>query len=161
VDVHNFLIERDVSHEVVPTRGRLRSAERIASVLDLPADVVGKVVVFEGRPHPVAAVLPAKMEADDGLVARAAGRGRLRRATDDRASELTEYLAESIPPAGLPDGFVVVLDASFDRDEVLYFPAGEVRGVLKIRGTDLARATGAIVAPITQSDRAAPRRGRR
>ena len=47
VDVHNFLVEREVPHEVVPTRGRLRSAERISSVLDLPPDQVGKVVIFE------------------------------------------------------------------------------------------------------------------
>ena len=154
VDVHNFLIEHDAPHEVVPTRGRLRSSERIASVLDLPPDVVGKVVIFEGRGHPIAAVIPAGTQPDAGLVAKAVGRGRLRAVTDDRASELTEYLAESIPPAGLPDGFVLVLDDSLDRDEVLYFAGGEVRAVLKIRGKDLARATNARVAPIVHPDHA-------
>jgi prolyl-tRNA editing enzyme YbaK/EbsC (Cys-tRNA(Pro) deacylase) len=159
VDVHNYLVEHDAPHEVVPTRGRLRSAERIASVLDLPPDQVGKVVIFESRTEPIAAVVPAGREPDPILVGKAVRRGRLSAATDDRASELTEYLAESIPPAGLPNGFVVVLDDSLDRDEVLYFTGGEVRAVLKIRGKDLARATQARVAPIVQARRTAtPRR---
>ena len=148
VDVHNFLIERDAPHEVVPTRGRLRSADRIASALDLPPDQVGKVVIFEGRAGPIAAVVPAGHEPDPSLVAKALGRGRVRPATEDRALELTGYLAESIPPAGLPNGFAVVIDTSLDRDEVLYFIGGESRSVLKIRGKDLARATKARVAPI-------------
>jgi hypothetical protein len=48
VDVTNFLIERDVPHEVFRTRGRLRSAEWLADVLELPRDEVGKVVLLEG-----------------------------------------------------------------------------------------------------------------
>ena len=148
MDVHNFLVERDVPHEVVPTRGRLRSAERISSVLDLPPDQVGKVVIFESRSEPIAAVVPAGQEPDPTLLVKAVKRGRLSPANDERASELTEYLAESVPPAGLPNGFMVVLDDSLDRDDVLYFAGGEVRAVLKIRGKDLVRATKARVAPI-------------
>ena len=148
MDVHNYLIERDVPHEVFPTRGRLRSPERIAAVLDLPRDEVGRVVIFEGSSAPVAAVVPVGRDPDPGLVRKAARAGQLSQATDDRASELTGYLAESIPPAGLPGEFVVVIDPSLDRDEVLYFAGGEVRALLKIRGKDLVRATRARVAPI-------------
>ena len=36
VDVHNHLVERDTAHELFNVRGRFRSAERLASVLDLP-----------------------------------------------------------------------------------------------------------------------------
>jgi prolyl-tRNA editing enzyme YbaK/EbsC (Cys-tRNA(Pro) deacylase) len=81
-------------------------------------------------------------------VARASGQPSVELASDDRASELTGYLPESIPPVGLPEGIRLVLDPALDRDDVLYFPGGEVRAVLKIRGRDLARATGAVVCPI-------------
>ena len=47
VDVHNFLLERDTPHEVFLARGRLRSADRIAAVLDLRPGEVGRVVMFE------------------------------------------------------------------------------------------------------------------
>lgn len=156
VDVHNFLTEREAQHEVFPARGRLRSSERLAAVLDLPAEVVGKVAIFERDGQAVAAVLPSGHEADPTLVARAVGANDLHPASDPRASELTEYLAESIPPAGLPPDITVVVDRSLDRDEVLYFPGGESRSVLKIRGTELVRATGATVAAIVRAERVAP-----
>src|SRR5205823_13402249 len=85
---------------------------------------------------------------DIDAVAAAVGATSLTPASDARASELTGYLAESIPPAGLPRSFSVVVDDSLDRDAVLYFPGGEVRSVLKVRGTDLVRATGAVVAAV-------------
>jgi prolyl-tRNA editing enzyme YbaK/EbsC (Cys-tRNA(Pro) deacylase) len=149
VDVHNFLLDRDVPHEVFSARGRLRSPETIAAVLDLPPDEVGRVVVFEGPEGPVAVVVSSEAEADPRRVRKATGQA-VEPVSDDRATELTEYLAESIPPVGLPNGFAVVVDRSLQRDDVLYFPGGEVRAVLKIRGTDLVRATEAVVAPVAR-----------
>jgi prolyl-tRNA editing enzyme YbaK/EbsC (Cys-tRNA(Pro) deacylase) len=148
VDVHNFLVERDVPHEVLPVAGRTRSAERLAALLELPLEEVGKVVVFEGTAGGVAAVIPAGSTADVERVRKATTRTDLEPASDDRAAELTGYLAESMPPVGLPGEFTVVLDRALARDSVLYFPGGEARAVLKIRGKDLARATHAKVARI-------------
>lgn len=149
VDVHTFLIEREVPHELFPARGRLRSPELLAAVLDLPTEEVGKVVVYEGSGGPVAALVPAGHEPDIERVRRAARQQVLEPATNARASELTGYLPESIPPAGLPDSFETILDRTLDRDVVLYFAGGEARSVLKIRGKDLVKATGAKVASIT------------
>jgi prolyl-tRNA editing enzyme YbaK/EbsC (Cys-tRNA(Pro) deacylase) len=149
VDVHNFLVERDVPHEVIPVPGRTRSAERLAALLELPLEEVGKVVVFEGKEGGVAAVVPAGQIVDTERVRTATRRPDLEPATDDRAAELTGYLAESMPPAGLPSEFAVTIDRALAGDSVLYFPGGEARAVLKIRGKDLARATRAKVARIT------------
>ena len=152
VDVHTFLIERDVPHEVFLTTGRLRSPEQLAAVLDLPQGEVGRVVVYDSPAgRPVAAVVPVGAVPDLDAIRRAVGTWPLRPASESRASELSGYLAESIPPAGLPASFRVVVDASLHRDAVLYFPGGEVRAVLKVRGTDLAKATGATVAPIQRA----------
>jgi prolyl-tRNA editing enzyme YbaK/EbsC (Cys-tRNA(Pro) deacylase) len=148
VDVHNFLVERDVAHEVFPVRGRLRSPERLAAILELPPEEVGKVLVFEGTEGAVAAVVPAGRTADTTRVRKAAERPDLEPAADDRAAALTEYLPESLPPVGLPDGVPLILDRSLARDIVLYFPGGESRAVLKIRGKDLVRAARAKVATI-------------
>jgi prolyl-tRNA editing enzyme YbaK/EbsC (Cys-tRNA(Pro) deacylase) len=151
VDVHNFLIERDVQHELFSARGRFRMPERIAAVLDLPAEEVGKVVVFEGPDGPVAAVVPIGSRPDLSRLAKASGQSTLTLAPDGRTFELTEYLPESTPPAGLPPRFTTVVDRSLARDEVLYFPGGEARAILKIRGKDLVGATGAKVASILES----------
>jgi prolyl-tRNA editing enzyme YbaK/EbsC (Cys-tRNA(Pro) deacylase) len=148
VEVHNFLIEREAPHEVFAARGRFRSPERIAAVLGLSPNEVGRVSIFEGKLGPVAAVVASNCAADPRLVAKAVRQRRVQPVADERAAELTGFLAESIPPAGLPEGFTVVVDRDLDRDDVLYFPGGEPRSILKIRGTDLVRAADATVGPI-------------
>jgi prolyl-tRNA editing enzyme YbaK/EbsC (Cys-tRNA(Pro) deacylase) len=148
VDVHNFLIEREVPHELFPARGRLRSPELLAAVLDLPPGEVGKVVVYEGPEGPIAAVVPSGHTPDPTRVRKASGQPEIEQVTDARASELTGFLPEAVPPAGLPESFTVILDRALNRDRVLYFAGGEARSVLKIRGKDLARATNARVASI-------------
>lgn len=149
VDVHNFLIEREIPHELFPARGRLRSPELLAAALDLPPSEVGKVVVYEGPSGPVAAVVPSGHEPDDERVRKVSGQLEVKPVTDDRASELTGYLPETVPPAGLPESFTVILDRALNKEGVLYFSGGEARSVLKIRGKDLVKATNAKVASIT------------
>jgi prolyl-tRNA editing enzyme YbaK/EbsC (Cys-tRNA(Pro) deacylase) len=152
VDVHNFLAERDVQHELFSASGRFRVPERIAAVLDLPPEEVGKVLVFESPSGPLAAIVPIGSQVDPQRLRRASGQASINAADDDRIFELTEYLPESTPPAGLPGTFTTVIDRSLAREDVLYFPGGEARAVLKIRGKDLVKATQATVAAIVAND---------
>jgi prolyl-tRNA editing enzyme YbaK/EbsC (Cys-tRNA(Pro) deacylase) len=155
VDVHNFLVERDVPHEVFLARGRLRSPEQIALVLDLPENEVGKVVLYHAADRTVAAVVPVACRPQRSNLQRVTGLSDLRRSTHARSIELTEFLPDCTPPAGLPTHIALVVDSSLDTERVLYFPAGEPRAVLKIRGTDLIRATDATVSSIASKRPAA------
>jgi prolyl-tRNA editing enzyme YbaK/EbsC (Cys-tRNA(Pro) deacylase) len=65
-----------------------------------------------------------------------------------RASQLSDYIPEAIPPVALPAGFRVVMDRALAGHEVLYFSSGDPAAVLKLRGEDLARATDAVVADL-------------
>jgi Cys-tRNA(Pro)/Cys-tRNA(Cys) deacylase len=150
VDVHNFLLERDLPHELVPLRGRPRSADRVAGILGLPPQQVGRVVLYERGNGPVAALVPAGSEPKPSLVAGALGEGALEPMPAERATEITGFLEEAMPPVGLPEGTAVVVDGVLADQEVLYFPGGEVSRVLKIRSADLVRATGATVASIAE-----------
>ena len=148
VDVHNHLVERNIPHELVALPGRLRSAERIAAVLDLPPEHVGKVVIYEAEPGPVVALVAADRDADPAWVCRALGVDRVQPVGPSRASQLSEYLHDAIPPVGLPEAFSVVMDLPLASMEVLYFAAGDAAAILKIRGRDLVAAADATVAPI-------------
>lgn len=150
VDVHNALVERDVPHELVPVRGRYRKPDRIAAIFGLDPEAVGRVVLFEGDGRVVAAVTSAAHRPDGSKVAAAAGIGRVREVRAARASELTGYLPEALPPAGLPSEVSLILDEPLASAEVLYFAGGEPTSVLKIRGQDLVRATDAAVAKIAR-----------
>jgi Cys-tRNA(Pro)/Cys-tRNA(Cys) deacylase len=150
VDVHNALVERDAPHELVPIRGRFRRPDRIAAIFGLDPGAVGRVVLFEGDGRIVAAALPATARPDSARVASAAGIDRVKEVRAARASDLTGYLPEALPPVGLPQGVSLLLDERFAADAVLYFPGGEPTSVLKIRGDDLIRATGASVARLSK-----------
>ncbi|HXJ64404.1 MAG TPA: YbaK/EbsC family protein [Actinomycetota bacterium] len=150
VDVHNHLVERDVRHELMPVRDRLRSAERIAGVLGLPPEVVGKVVVYDTDRGPIAALVPSGAEPDPERVRAAVRAHEITEASPARISQLTEYLSEAVPPAGLPPAFRVVADRKLTQQEVLYFAGGDATAILKLRGEDLVKATGAKTARIAR-----------
>ena len=148
VDVHNYLVERDVRHELFTLRGRLRTPERLAAVLELPPGQVGKIVVYETEGSPVLAVVAADQEPDGDRIRDAVGATELRPVSAARASQLTDFIPEAIPPVALPPEFRIVLDGTLAGQEVLYFAAADPATVLKIRGEDLARAAGATVADL-------------
>ena len=150
VDVHNFLLERDIPHELVPVRGRFRRPDRIAAVLGLRPEHVGRVVLLEGDSVLAAALVPSNRTPDASKVAEAVSAGDLRELGADRVADLTGFLREALPPVGLPDETRVVMDAPLAKQQVLYFHGGETRSLLKIRSADLVRATGATVAPVAR-----------
>jgi Cys-tRNA(Pro)/Cys-tRNA(Cys) deacylase len=153
VDVHNFLLERDIPHEMVSLPGRLRSPgrmARIAAVLGLPPEQVGKVIVLQGSKGLVAVLVPADREADLRRVAVAAPSPSLEELTSNRVADLTEYFSEAIPPVGLPNGTRALLDRAMADQEILYFAGGDATTLLKIRSDDLLRASGAKVARVSR-----------
>ncbi|MDQ3990781.1 MAG: hypothetical protein M3245_00520 [Actinomycetota bacterium] len=149
VDVHNFLQEREIPHELVPLRDRYRSAERAAAALGLPLRQVGRVFLYEAGDRPVAALVAADRDPSAELVARAAGEAKLDPVPPQRATDMTGFLHEAMPPAGLPANTLVLIDRHLHDEDVLYFAGGEVTSVLKIRAPDLVKATDARVADIT------------
>jgi Cys-tRNA(Pro)/Cys-tRNA(Cys) deacylase len=151
VDVHNFLLERDVPHELVPVRGRLRSPDRVAAVLGLPPEQVGRVTVLEGsRKNLVAVLVPAGRVPDLRRVAVAVPTPTLVELTADQVAERTDYLAEAVPPVGLPNGTRVIIDRTLADQEVLYFAGGEPSTMLKIRPADLVRAADAKISRVAR-----------
>ena len=148
VDVHNYLVERDVRHELFTVKGRLRSPERLAAVLDLPPEQVGKVAIYESDGGPLVALVPSDRSPDPALVMKAANEVELRPASSARSSELSDYIPDAVPPVALPPSFRVLMDRSLAGQEVLYFHAGDPNSVLKLRGEDLARAAEATIADL-------------
>jgi prolyl-tRNA editing enzyme YbaK/EbsC (Cys-tRNA(Pro) deacylase) len=149
VDVHNFLLERDVPHELVPIQRGLPSPDRWAGALDLPPEQVAKVIMFEGPAGQVAALIRSDRSPDPARVVEVAEAQELAEMAPARATDVTGFLSEVIPPVGLPPEVMILLDRPLADQEVLYFPGGEPNSVLKIRSRDLADTTGARVAPIS------------
>src|SRR5256885_15756243 len=94
VDVHNHLVERDVRHELLTVRGRFRTAERLAAVLELPPEQVGKIVVYEADDGPAVALVASDASPDPVRVRNALGARNVKPVSAARASELSDYIAE-------------------------------------------------------------------
>jgi prolyl-tRNA editing enzyme YbaK/EbsC (Cys-tRNA(Pro) deacylase) len=105
---------------------------------------------MERRRGLVAVLVGSDRDPDLGRVARAVPSPTLTEVPPERATELTEFLAEALPPVGLPAGTRVIVDRPLAQQEVLYFAGGEATSMLKIRAADLVRATGAKVARVTK-----------
>ncbi len=150
VDVHNFLLEREVAHELFPVGGRFRRPDRIATVLGLPQEHVGRVTLFEGDGVLAAALVPSNRSADPRKVGEVVGSAPLHELGADRIADLTGFLREALPPVALPEAARVVIDAPLAAEEILYFHGGETRSMLKIRSADLIAVTGASVAPVAR-----------
>lgn len=150
VDVHNYLVARDVPHELVATAGRVRDPGRWAAVLGLDPEEVARVELFQEQEGGlIAALVRADRDPDADRVAEAAGAADVRHVPEDEAVDRTEFLFEALPPVDLPEGTRVVLDETLAGREVLFFPGGEATSMLKIRPEDLVRAAEASVAPIS------------
>lgn len=150
VDVHNFLLERQVPHELVPVRGRFRSADNIAAVLGLEPEQVGKVVILGASKGLVAVLIPSNTEPDMRRVAIAVPAPTLEALSSDEITDATQYLAESVPPVGLPEGTKAIMDGGLAEQEILYFAGGESSTLLKIRPNDLKRASHAKIARVAR-----------
>ena len=150
VDVRNYLLEREVPHELVPVRGRFRSPDRIAAVLGLEPDQVGKVVILGANKGLVAVLVSSHREVDLRRVAISAPSPTLRELSSDEVTDATDYFAESVPPVGLPAGTQAIMDGELAEQQVLYFAGGEASTLLKIRPDDLRAATGAKVANVAR-----------
>ena len=150
VDVRNFLLEREVPHELVPVRGRFRSPDRIAAVLGLEPDQVGKVVILGASKGLIAVLVSSHRDVDMRRVAIAAPTPTFRELTSDEVTDATDYFAESVPPVGLPAGTQSLMDGGLAEQEVLYFAGGEASTLLKIRPDELRKATGAKVAKVAR-----------
>ena len=152
VDVHNTLLADEVPHELSQLPGPLRDLAAAPAVLGLPASAVARPTVLADRAGVVLVLTPADLEVNLDQVAELLGRRSLRAVAPDRAPGLTGYLLPFVPPVGLECPATVVIDERLTREDVVYAAAGEPRVILKVRGVDLVKVTGAVVSQVT-SDR--------
>jgi prolyl-tRNA editing enzyme YbaK/EbsC (Cys-tRNA(Pro) deacylase) len=149
LEVHQFLLERQVPHEFYRLERPLRRIDEAAELLGLDPSQVVAAELFEARPTPILALTPATACASMEAVAQAAGCARVRAAKAGRVAEHTGFLPDWLPPVGFERPATAVLDASLLDHEVVYAAGGDPGVVLVLRSADLVRATAAAIAPLT------------
>jgi Cys-tRNA(Pro)/Cys-tRNA(Cys) deacylase len=101
---------------------------------------------------PVVAIVPVGGTLDLKALATALGARRADLAEPAEAERATGYVIGGISPLGLRRRLPAVLDASARAHATILVSAGRRRLQLELAPADLARATGAVMAPIARLD---------
>ncbi len=152
VDVHNWLQDMDIPHEMSRVKTPARGAEQLAAQLGLsPAQVV-KVIFFRSGEGPLAVIIPGDSRVDYHKLRRAAGTDAVRLADSREVQDITGFLASSVPPVGWERSVPCLIDLRALREDVVYASGGEPTAVLKIRSYDLVRAADAEITDLIRME---------
>jgi len=136
-DVHNFLLEADVAHEVLQLPGLARTAVRAAHLLGVPTAEVVKSLVFLLDGVPTLVLVPGDSEADLDRVRAVTGCREAVLARGQEVLEATGYRVGAVPPCGLASELPVIADPKVFEPPVVYCGGGATTTMLKLRSDDL------------------------
>lgn len=149
-DVHNFLVEKDVPHEVIHLSALCKTAKAAAGHLGVPLREVIKSLVFLLDGEPMLVLVAGDRVADPQLLRDATGCERAVLARGKQVLDITGYRTGAVPPCGLENPLPVVADTAMFEPEVVYCGGGTTATMLKVRSADLRRMLDPLVAHVTQ-----------
>ncbi|MCE5259354.1 MAG: aminoacyl-tRNA deacylase [Chloroflexi bacterium] len=140
-----------VRYQVHTFAEEIHSADGVAAVLGIPAEVVFKtLVVIPTKGKPILAIVPGNKELDLRMMAQVVDEKKLRMATKVEAEALTGLQVGGISALALMNkGFRVFIDKSCQKHGQILVSAGR-RGVnLQLAPADLVRLVRARIVEIT------------
>lgn len=147
-DVHNYLLEQGVAHEIVQLPALSTTARRAAALLGVPPREVVKSLLFETESGPVVCLVPGDRHVDHGCLRAELGCRDVAPAAAAAVVSLTGYRPGALPPCGLAAELPIVADPAVFELPVIYCGGGTTTTILKIRSADLRLVIGARVAAI-------------
>jgi prolyl-tRNA editing enzyme YbaK/EbsC (Cys-tRNA(Pro) deacylase) len=148
VDVCNHLQSKGVQHELVTLSGPVKNAASMAEILGLKPKAVVKTLLFIADGKPVMVMVTGDHRADQDKLKQHLKADKLSFATENEIRAVADYQATSLPPVGLKDPVITVIDKRIKTGDVVYAAGGSPNVVLKIRVADLLEVTDAAVADI-------------
>jgi len=149
-DVHNFLVEKDVPHEVIHLPALSKTAKAAAELLGVPLREVVKSLVFLLDGQPTLVLVPGDRVAGPQLLREATGCERAVVAKGQQVLDATGYHIGAVPPCGLESRLPVVADAAVFEPEVIYCGGGTTATMLKVRSDDLLMVLDPLVADVAE-----------
>lgn len=138
-DVHNYLQEQGVAHEMVHLPRPTTTAARAAELLGVPVTEIVKSLVFLVDGAPTLVLVPGDASVDTGALAAAHGARRAALASGEDVLQATGYRVGAVPPCGLASDLPIVADPGAFSPPVIYCGGGATATMLKIRSADLRR----------------------
>lgn len=110
-----------------------------------------KTLVVEVAGKPMLVLVAGDRKLDDRLLASRFGVGRkqVKLASADRVLELTGYPVGGVSPFGMPAPMPVLVDAAFNRFELLWLAGGTASAIFPMPVSDVLRFTNAELAEVS------------
>ena len=150
VDVHNFLQNKEIQHEIFLASEPVKTAERASAILGLKPAEIAKSIILSIDGKPVNAVIPGNRNVSMTKIKTLFSDSIIRMADSRLAVDSTGYMIGSTPPVAHHGELRTIIDVRLMKNGVLYTAGGEPNAVLKIRPEDLKKATSALEADISE-----------
>lgn len=147
-DVHNYLLEEGVPHEIVHLPALSTTARRAAALLGVRLSEVVKSLLFDTDAGPVVCLVPGDAQVDVAQVRAVFGCGAATLAAPPEVVALTGFRPGALPPCGLATDLPVLADPAVFEEPIVYCGGGTTTTMLKIRSEDLRGLLAARVAAI-------------
>lgn len=137
--------------QLLETGASTHTAAMAAAVAGCELGQIVKTLVAYVSGAPMFVLVPGDRRLDDRLLAThfGAGRKQVKLAGAQQVLELTGYPIGGVSPFGTPHTLPALIDASFERFDVLWIAAGTPSAILPIRRDDLTRYVDAVYAAIS------------
>ena len=147
-DVHNFLVEAAVDHEIVQLPALSTTARRAADLLGVGLHEIVKSLLFMTDDGPLLCLVAGDAQIDVDRLRDELGSRRCTLASPADVLALTGYRPGAMPPCALQAEVPVVADEGVFTERVVYCGGGTTTTMLKIRSADLRRLLDPRVAAI-------------
>ena len=108
-DVHNYLLEQGVAHEIVQLPALSTTVRRAAALLGVPPREVVKSQLFETESGPIVCLVPGDRHVDHGRLRAELGCA-VKPAPAAEVVSLTGYRPGALPPCGLAAELPIIAD---------------------------------------------------
>jgi prolyl-tRNA editing enzyme YbaK/EbsC (Cys-tRNA(Pro) deacylase) len=151
IDVHNYLQELEIPHEIFKHSGQAATLERAAAAQGIEPSELARVDIFRVNGEAILVIAAGDREIDTVKLVRVAGGDSVQPVPEEEIPSLTGYLAQGLPPFAHSLKLKTYIDYSALKEDVVYSGCGEPTAILKIRSYDLVRATGGEIADLVTS----------
>ena len=147
-----MLDEAKVSYEVY-THPLAYTAQEIAEKQHVSGKELAKVVMIEVDDNLIMGVLPASLKVHVNTTRASLGASSVRLATEDEfTSRFPECEIGAMPPFGNLFGLKVVVDPALEKDEYIYFNAGNHAQTVRMKYKDFADLVKPQVVSLSKED---------
>lgn len=147
-DVHNYLLEEGVQHEIIHLPALSRTPKQAAELLGVPLAEVVKSLLFVLDGRPTLVLVPGDRAADPELLRAVTGCAEVALARGKQVLDVTGYRSGAVPPCGLATDLPVVADRAVFESPIVYCGGGTTAAMLKLRSRDLRRLVKPRVASV-------------